>query len=49
MHYLSKIEDLEKELKKKEVLIVSYQAKITELSNKLTGDSERVKLMNKMQ
>ena len=49
MHYLKKIEEMEKELKKKEVLISTYQTKITELSHKLAGDTERVKLMNKMQ
>jgi hypothetical protein len=30
---------MEKELKKKEVVIVSYQQKLTELTRQLSGDS----------
>lgn len=45
---MGKIEAMEKELKKKEVVIVSYQQKLTELTRQLSGDAERVKLLGKM-
>ena len=48
LHYLTKIEAMEKELKKKEITIQSYQEKIVQLNNRLAGDGERVKLMDKM-
>jgi chromosome segregation ATPase len=48
MHYLGKIQEMEKELKKKEVVIGSYQARITELNHQLAGDSERIRLATKM-
>jgi predicted RNase H-like nuclease (RuvC/YqgF family) len=39
---------MEKELKKKEIIISQYQDKITELSHRVAGDNERVRLMGRM-
>jgi hypothetical protein len=47
--YISKIESMEKELKRKEIIIATYELKVKELSIRLAGDSERIKLMAKLQ
>jgi len=46
--YIKKIEEMEKELKRKEVVIGSYEIKLNDLSSKAVGDVERIKLMSKM-
>lgn len=46
--YMTKIEEMEKELKRKEIVISSYELKVNEINNKIAGDGERVKLMGKM-
>lgn len=35
-------------MKKKEIIIGQYQDKISELSHRVTGDNERIRLMGKM-
>lgn len=47
--YISKIEGMEKELKRKEIIIATYELKVGELNARLAGDGERIKLMNKLQ
>lgn len=39
---------MEKELKKKEVMIDSYQQQIAHLNTRISGDNERLKLMVRM-
>lgn len=39
---------MEKELKKKEVAIDSYQLQIAKLNHRVSGDAERLKLMARM-
>lgn len=46
--YITKIEGMEKELKRKEITIATYELKVQELNSRLAGDNERIKLMSKM-
>lgn len=46
--YMTKIEGMEKELKRKEIIIASYEIKMSEMGNRLAGDSERIKLIAKL-
>jgi hypothetical protein len=47
--YMSKIESMEKELKRKEIVITTYDLKVKELSSRLAGDHDRLRLMTRMQ
>lgn len=46
--YISKIQGMEKELKRKEIVIGTYELKVKELNIRLAGDSERIKLISKL-
>lgn len=48
LHYLRKIEEMEKELKRKEVLVISYEIKTKELSQAVIGDRERIAIIAKL-
>lgn len=39
---------MEKELKRKEIIIATYDIKVKELTSRLAGDTDRVRLMDKM-
>lgn len=39
---------MEKELKRKEIVIGTYELKVKELNIRLAGDSERIKLISKL-
>ena len=45
MYYLTKIETLETELKRKQSVVVAYELKIAELTKRVAGDLERMRLV----
>ena len=48
LHYIEKIDCLERELKRKEIAITTYQEKLIEMNNRLAGESERNRLIERM-
>jgi hypothetical protein len=40
---------MEKELKRKEIVIAGYEIRVKDLNHKLAGDHDRIKVMAKMQ
>ena len=47
--YISKIEDMEKVLKKRDNMISLLELRISELNLLVNGDRERIKLISKME
>lgn len=46
--YMTKIEGMEKELKRKEIIIASYEIKMEEVGTKLAGDNDRIRLITRL-